>query len=59
MVDTTARFRAPRENPSKEKANPSQLAGIPRVQKSEYCGGGSHKVPGPFVIRKKKLNQHS
>ena len=33
--------------------------GIGWARKSENCGGGSHKVPGPFVIREKKLNQHS
>ena len=33
--------------------------GIRWVRKSEICGGGSHKVPGPFLTRILKLNQHS
>ena len=35
------------------------LNGIRWARKSENCGGGPHKVHGPFVMRFSKLNQHS
>ena len=46
-------------NPGNAPDSHGAPQGIRWARKSEICGGGSNKVPGPFLTRIKKLNQHS
>ena len=46
-------------NPGNAPDSHGSPQGIRWARKSEICGGGSNKVPGPFLRRILKLNQHS